>query len=482
MSDESIINLVEKHLSLIDRPDLLAELAPGQDVEPGEILIKSNVELCWQCHFGHVWRAILRNRALKGVGCPYCSGRLAIPGVNDLAFRRPDLAAEFDPDLNGDLAPRDLKEYSAKKVWWRCQKGHPAWLAIVANRSKGQGCPYCSGRKPIPGETDLQSRNPDLAAEWDYEANAPFEPSEVAVSTPKKVGWICPLEHKYQASPNNRNKGSGCPFCANQAVLAKWNDLASQAPDLAKEYSSRNEKTADQVYVYAKYKVEWNCLQGHQPWKAVVRNRTKLGSGCPVCIGRFQPGVTSIDVLGKDFVKEWHPSRNLPLTPRDVGMGEKVWWLCPAGHEYRNSGRNRRTTDSRSGSNCPECAQSGYSSGKTGIFYLLRHSELFARKAGITNDGIKTDRLAMWVGLGWTVEKVWKGEGHTIRDLETDFFRWIRNDLGLPPAIGIEEMGRAGWKETFSLDGPELAEILGKVGEIYNRLQATEAEKVPQSG
>lgn len=32
----------------------------------------------------------------------------------------------------------------------------------------------------------------------------------------KKVWWICPKGHEYEASPNNRNKPSGCPVCKSE--------------------------------------------------------------------------------------------------------------------------------------------------------------------------------------------------------------------------------------------------------------------------
>ena len=59
---------------------------------------------------------------------------------------------------------------SGIKVWWRCKEGH-SWKAVIASRTgkKYVQCPYCSGRLPIVGTNDLQTTNPDLIEEWDYE-------------------------------------------------------------------------------------------------------------------------------------------------------------------------------------------------------------------------------------------------------------------------------------------------------------------------
>ena len=45
-------------------------------------------------------------RALGGdPGCPYCAGRKVLPGFNDLAALRPDLAVQWHPTLNKGLRP-----------------------------------------------------------------------------------------------------------------------------------------------------------------------------------------------------------------------------------------------------------------------------------------------------------------------------------------------------------------------------------------
>ncbi len=41
-------------------------------------------------------------------------------------------------------------------------------------------------------------------------------------------------------------------------------------------------------------------------------------------------------IFKPNLVKEWHPTKNGNLKPRDVtpGSGKKVWWICEAGHEW----------------------------------------------------------------------------------------------------------------------------------------------------
>ena len=82
-------------------------------------------------------------------------------------------------EKNLPLTPETVSCGSSRKVWWSCEKGH-TWQADVFSRAKGgTGCPYCAGKRPVPGQTDLAARFPELAAEWDSARNAPLTPEPV---------------------------------------------------------------------------------------------------------------------------------------------------------------------------------------------------------------------------------------------------------------------------------------------------------------
>ena len=52
------------------------------------------------------------------------------------------------------------------------------------------------------------------------------------------------------------------------------------------------------------------------------------------------------------LLTQWHPTKNLPLTPEQVlpGSEKKVWWRCGQGHEWQAEIRSRV-----SGCGCPVC-------------------------------------------------------------------------------------------------------------------------------
>ncbi len=126
----------------IKNPKLAKELhlTINGDLTPENLLAGSHRRVWWQCNKGHEWNAKVVDR-FNGTGCPFCSGRRATSETS-LAAKKPHLAQEWHPTMNGKLTPGDVKPYSSNKVWWQCKNGHE-WEATVLNRAKA-GCRMCS--------------------------------------------------------------------------------------------------------------------------------------------------------------------------------------------------------------------------------------------------------------------------------------------------------------------------------------------------
>ena len=140
-------------------------------------------------------------------------------GINDLATLRPEIAEEWDLEMNPGIRPDDVTCGSEKKIWWRCKEGH-SWQAKVYSRTEGSGCPVCANdinrHTIIPGENDLASNYPDLVEEWDDERNADITPESIAAKSNRKVWWKCSNGHHWRATPLGRSMGAGCPVCAGK--------------------------------------------------------------------------------------------------------------------------------------------------------------------------------------------------------------------------------------------------------------------------
>ena len=171
------------------QPDLVSQWHPNRNdpLVPEQFFPQSNRVVWWLCSKGHEWKAAISTRA-KGIGCPYCSGRLATHEKN-LSKLRPDVAVDWHPDKNHPLEPKDFTPFSHKRVWWRCQKGHE-WQSTIANRIKSRGCPYCLGIR-ASSERNLAILHPDLSREWYYEKNISLKPEEITPGSGKKVWWRC---------------------------------------------------------------------------------------------------------------------------------------------------------------------------------------------------------------------------------------------------------------------------------------------------
>ncbi|PJD93230.1 MAG: hypothetical protein CK424_03320 [Legionella sp.] len=134
-------------------------------------------------------------------------------------------------------------------------------------------------------------------------------------------------------------------------------DFAIKNPELIKEWhpTKNKELTPYDVTPFSDKKVWWICPKGNDhEWQAAVKTRSK-GHGCGVCAGRVIVKSNCLATLNPELAKEWHPTKNGNLTPRDVipGSYKKVWWKCPKGDDHiwlaAIEGRNN-------GTGCPICS------------------------------------------------------------------------------------------------------------------------------
>lgn len=114
------------------------------DLSPKNFTEHSGKKVWWKCEKGHEWEASITKRS-AGRGCPICSGKKVIRGINDFGTVKPELLKEWDFERNS-LNPYTLSRGSNKKAWWKCQYGHN-WEATIIKRSAGRGCPICANLK-----------------------------------------------------------------------------------------------------------------------------------------------------------------------------------------------------------------------------------------------------------------------------------------------------------------------------------------------
>lgn len=174
----------------------------------------SRHKVWWKCHI--CGREIEKSIG-KYNGCNYCKKQNVLNKKN-LTITNPQLLEEWDYTKNKDINPTQVLASNPKKVWWICKKCGCKWEAKINNRAVlKRGCPCCANKKVIVGKNDLTTTHPDLANEWHPTKNGNLKPCDVVAGSNKKIWWLCPKGHEYQATLNHRsgNKGTNCPICAS---------------------------------------------------------------------------------------------------------------------------------------------------------------------------------------------------------------------------------------------------------------------------
>ena len=283
---------------------------------------------------------------------------------NNLLSAFPDVVKQWDYEKNGELMPENIKPRSAKKVWWLCDKWH-SWQAAVYNRtaSSPQGCPYCSGRRVLPGFNDLASKRPDVSQQWDYEKNGELTPEQITTGSGKKVWWLCEKGHSWQAPVLRRTQskggvgtGSSCPYCLGRKVLSGFNDLETTHPNISRmwDYEKNGDTTPRDVRHGSNKKFWWICEDGHhfQSSPYSLTGSKFKGSGCPYCHGRrVHEGSNDLASTHPELIPSWDFDKN-DVHPQNTSRGQhlQVWWRCEEGHSYKSPIYSRVA-----GNGCPTC-------------------------------------------------------------------------------------------------------------------------------
>lgn len=196
-------------------------------------------------------------------------------------------------------------------------------------------------------ENSLEFCSPNIALEWHPSLNQPITPKDVHNGSNDYAYWLCPLGHTYRKQIRHRTKrGQGCPQCRLEN-----GSFASKHPELLKywDYEKNGDKKPEKIMAGSDDLVYWVCDNNHSYMQRV--NAKSNGAGCPKCSHQSLSEDTCLAKVSPEIAREWHPTKNGNLTPYDVfaNSHEKVWWLCPVGHEYLARVYARQRTG------CPKC-------------------------------------------------------------------------------------------------------------------------------
>lgn len=175
---------------------------------------------------------------------------------NSLSLKRPDLAKQWHPTLNGSLTAKDVAYSSGKTYKWICELKH-VWPDTPNIRSyqANNNCPICTNHRLLLGFNDLKTKFPkiaNLAHGWD--------PTSVRFISGNNHEWKCSKGHIWEDTVREVCEKKGiCPYCSNKKVLTGFNDLKTTHPNLAKEANGWNPR--EYMASYSK-PLSWKCSKG----------------------------------------------------------------------------------------------------------------------------------------------------------------------------------------------------------------------------
>lgn len=233
---------------------------------------------------------------------------------------------------------------------WECTHKHQ-WKSTIRNRTNGTGCPYCSGKKAIVGETDFKTLEPIIASEWDYEDGSGKRPENFTLKSNYRASWQCNAQgHKWTAVIADRVvTRSGCPYCSRRKMGDGINGFPITNPELFEQWDEENNIDLNPHLLApgSKKKVGWKHFHKDtgviHRWKATILSRVKDKASCSICSNMtLLKGFNDFAFNFPALLREWDYDKNT-VQPDEViaGTHRKVWWLCVNGHSWEATVKSR---------------------------------------------------------------------------------------------------------------------------------------------
>ena len=372
--------------------------------DPESVSRGSVKKFWWKCDLGHSWEATVLSRT-KGSRCPACAGKVALPGVNDLASQCPEAVAFWSPENR--LSPHQVTVKSSAQVWWSCPEPGHTWKARVADMTRRPGCPVCTNRHLVPGVNDLATTHPEHAALWSL--GNPTRAEAVTAGSRSAVRWQCRAGHEWSLSPHEQVKRSrpcvecarpqvgdypeiaaiftgdpttpvsdeagsfacpeghrftrsiratvrsgGCVLCRGRVLVPGVNDLATTHPEHAAWWSASNDRPPEAVTAGSRYRAAWDLPCGHRV-RMSVKEQVLQGNGCGVCAGvRVVAGDNDLASTHPELVHSWGAENDVSPAEVTAQSHYPAKWVCGTdpSHAWQTPVYNRT---SRSATGCPWC-------------------------------------------------------------------------------------------------------------------------------
>ena len=371
----------------------------------------------------------------SGSGCEYCS-RTKVDEKDAILVM-----------LKKNLEPLDPYKNARTKWKCKCLKCNKTVYPIYDSVRRGNGgCIYCAkGQYVDPTEANKLMIKAGLR---------PLEPYKGSGLKWKCIHIKCE-RIVYPTYSSIQQGGSGCVHCAGVAKLSN---------EFTTAFMLKNNLKPLEPYTGSNSKWKCKCMKCKKTVYPRFGDVQNGGMGCKYCAkGQYVDPKEAKQLMIRNGFK--------PLT---TYVGGKDRWECV----HIKCGRNVHVKyqEIRAGKGgCRTCATSGFQINKESYIYLITHDGFGAHKVGIANvpKYKYNDRLFRHKKEGWDVVRVWSfQDGNHMFEIESQIFKVIRIDLGIPPHLVKGQMKFSGETETLSSDAItllKLEKIIKKVIKGYGK-------------
>jgi len=257
-------------------------------------------------------------------------------GVTDLSSQKPDVAKDWDYSKNSKT-PGEVSQYSNKTAWWVCNELH-SWESVIANRSKGSGCPECA--KTTRGENISKAKNisnkplyghKELKKEFCI-VNS-YNPYIKGNSYQSKVLWICSeCSKSWVAKISKRIKGSGCPNCWKlnkgkeyvKSIVRSKGSLFYTNPEV-QEYWDYEKNKLHKIYpekfsAGSHSYAYWFCPKCKHSWRAIIKSVAIKGSRCSKCMSKTSKGEEELFNFVRSLYKDAIKNDRKIVNPKELDI------------------------------------------------------------------------------------------------------------------------------------------------------------------
>ena len=405
----------------------------------------SSQPIYWICNQGHSYDMPAVNKP-KSKGCPYCTNKRVLVGFNDLETwckknNRHQILDDWDYKKNS-FSPSEITYGSNKKAWFKCHICGYQWQTVVISRTLNHtDCKMCVRR--------INSSFPEQCV---YHYIALFFPDAIngdrtVLGGPELDVWVPSLKFAVEYDGKTWHKDSSKDI--NKDELCGEHNIALYR---IREKGCNKLESNDSFSFEYEYG-DWNTLT-----KIIIEILKDIGIKNPnVDITRdeyeikekyyLQSLADSLSNLYPNIASEWHPFKNGHILPDLVAAEthDQYYWLCPNGHTYKASVKNRV----RMNSGCPYCSNQKILKGFNDL--ETKHPEI-----ALDYDNQKNERKSYEVSRGCS-DFVWFKCHKCGYEFNYQLNTYVNNG-GLCPACS--KAGKTKFKKVLNFETKELFDTL----------------------